>query len=390
MGQMPQPHVSPLIALKQTADFHGGIKAYEQAKADGLTKLEFEPWVVSRTPEFKNWFGDWESARALEFLERRSSTVILQGDELNISLSFRALVEEVFQTYEKCGCLEIPVQGIGLVALDRRAIQNSRGHGDRPERLVAFLAVPEILQNGLLIDSRPMRTDPLGRFSHIAGRLQLSDKQYIAVVQVKTPTETNSRMFTHQVFLKKKLQHPLHIRAASAEHAAEQTSGQRGAGVAEHILRKIYSVNPKSISKEIEAATQEPLPEAIEAFLALMRAKGVTLSPLVSQSPNYPLSPDSQKLLRLAKHARRVIRSSASEEVKAQAMGELEAGMKDVTGPGLTVVPLKRLLVAFALRRCSEGNLINAALDHDRATARRLELFQGHSQANGHSLTYSL
>jgi|GEM_PF-6195579 len=59
---MLQPPRNTSIDLKQTAHVHGGIKAYERAKEDGLTKLDFEPWLIARTAEFKNWFGDWEGA----------------------------------------------------------------------------------------------------------------------------------------------------------------------------------------------------------------------------------------------------------------------------------------------------------------------------------------
>ena len=38
---------------------YGGREAYEQAKADGKTKLTYGQWVQVRTPAFLEWFGDW-------------------------------------------------------------------------------------------------------------------------------------------------------------------------------------------------------------------------------------------------------------------------------------------------------------------------------------------
>ncbi|WP_249963462.1 LPD38 domain-containing protein [Histophilus somni] len=39
----------------------GGKEAYEQAVKEGKTELDYRQWVQVRTPEFKAWFGDWES-----------------------------------------------------------------------------------------------------------------------------------------------------------------------------------------------------------------------------------------------------------------------------------------------------------------------------------------
>jgi len=69
---MLQPSSNTTIDLKQTAHLYGGIKAYEKAQADGLTKLDFEPWLIARSAEFKTWFGDWESAASYRFLESGS------------------------------------------------------------------------------------------------------------------------------------------------------------------------------------------------------------------------------------------------------------------------------------------------------------------------------
>ncbi|WP_424408514.1 LPD38 domain-containing protein [Pasteurella sp. PK-2025] len=48
-------------SFNQTAEQYGGKQAYEQAKAQGRTELDYRQWVQVRTPEFKAWFGDWEN-----------------------------------------------------------------------------------------------------------------------------------------------------------------------------------------------------------------------------------------------------------------------------------------------------------------------------------------
>ena len=46
---------------RDTEERIGGRDAYDRAKADGKTKLNYGQWVTVRTPNFKAWFGDWEN-----------------------------------------------------------------------------------------------------------------------------------------------------------------------------------------------------------------------------------------------------------------------------------------------------------------------------------------
>ena len=52
--------------FKATERAYGGKAAYDRAKAAGKTKLNYGQWVQVRTPNFKAWFGDWETVRAQE------------------------------------------------------------------------------------------------------------------------------------------------------------------------------------------------------------------------------------------------------------------------------------------------------------------------------------
>ncbi|MBX6420186.1 MAG: hypothetical protein IRZ06_04135, partial [Nevskia sp.] len=50
--------------FSRTERAYGGREAYERARAEGRTKLNYRQWVQVRTPAFKRWFGDWETLRA--------------------------------------------------------------------------------------------------------------------------------------------------------------------------------------------------------------------------------------------------------------------------------------------------------------------------------------
>ncbi|NBI43228.1 hypothetical protein GVX76_06960 [[Haemophilus] felis] len=62
-GEMKQSadEKEKIRSFNATAEQYGGKPAYEQAKAQGKTELDYRQWVQVRTPEFKAWFGDWEN-----------------------------------------------------------------------------------------------------------------------------------------------------------------------------------------------------------------------------------------------------------------------------------------------------------------------------------------
>ncbi|MBN8464151.1 MAG: hypothetical protein J0M01_15280 [Dechloromonas sp.] len=79
---------------------YGGETAWEKAKADGKTKLNYRQWVQVRTPLFKAWFGDWEAAanatasRAARTLDqaRELATKFVNQPIENLSTKLRATV----------------------------------------------------------------------------------------------------------------------------------------------------------------------------------------------------------------------------------------------------------------------------------------------------------
>jgi len=196
-----------------------------------------------------------EAARQLqaELLAHRrfldgDPVVELQLDSLRVieerGCANESLASRIAAFYKAGGNAEVFVSDIGLVRLDLRAVRNSQWHGNQPERLAAFVAVPEILKKGRIIDASPMRDEPAGQFFQIAAPIRISGEEFIAVAQVKSPPPPKGliRLYVHQVFSKEKLRQPSDLRATAAGKPTKQTSGKEGAGAAETLLRHIYAV----------------------------------------------------------------------------------------------------------------------------------------------------
>jgi len=164
--------------------------------------------------------------------------------------SHEGLAPKLARFYDRNGDSEINVAGIGWVRLDLRAVRNSQWHGNQPERLAAFVVVPEVLKKGRLVETEPMRDAPKGRFYHIAAPIRIFGEAFIAVAQVKSPPPRGiTRLYVHQVFSREKLRRPSELRATNVGKPTKQTSGKEGAGAAETLLRRIYSVKERESAR---------------------------------------------------------------------------------------------------------------------------------------------
>lgn len=63
-GLLFQDMTAEQAQFAETEAAYGGREAYEAAKAEGRTELDYRQWVQVRTPAFKEWFGDWENDAA--------------------------------------------------------------------------------------------------------------------------------------------------------------------------------------------------------------------------------------------------------------------------------------------------------------------------------------
>ena len=61
-GLLFQDMTAEQAQFAETEAAYGGREAYEAAKAEGRTELDYRQWVQVRTPAFKEWFGDWENS----------------------------------------------------------------------------------------------------------------------------------------------------------------------------------------------------------------------------------------------------------------------------------------------------------------------------------------
>ncbi|MFC0939003.1 LPD38 domain-containing protein [Pasteurella multocida] len=117
----------------------GGYEAYQQAVKDGKTELSYRQWVQVRIPEFKAWFGDWESnpENASKVINPRT------GEPL---VAYHGTKAE-FNTFD-INKVANTIHGMGHYFSDDRDV--SKGYGDRV--INAFLKSDRTLsQDGITL-----------------------------------------------------------------------------------------------------------------------------------------------------------------------------------------------------------------------------------------------
>ncbi|MDD5855262.1 MAG: hypothetical protein PUC90_02850 [Prevotella sp.] len=182
-----------------------------RAKADGTymkapngkkSKLSPRQWVQVRTKAFKKWFGDWEKAFKKNFLLNGKAVSSLNGDEFGKKEGV-SLTDQVVSYYQTFGGKAFsPI--FGDVVLDRDGVDDSLAHGMGRLKAVAYAAVKDVIEKGVLID---YDTNHKGRgydSAVVAAPIEIDSKIYVCSVVVKR-NKKGCRFYLHEVTEQKRL-----------------------------------------------------------------------------------------------------------------------------------------------------------------------------------------
>lgn len=183
----------------------------DKAKEDGTymkapngkpTNLTEKQWVQVRTKAFKKWFGDWELYAIKKFLLRGNPVASLTGTEF-AKVEGKTLTDQVAEYFESIGGKAVSPL-FGDVVLDRDGADDSFSHGVGRTKAVAYAAVKEVIENGVLIDYDVNHKDRGYDSAVIAAPIRINKEDYICSVVVKRNLKDN-RFYLHEVIEQKKL-----------------------------------------------------------------------------------------------------------------------------------------------------------------------------------------
>ncbi len=186
----------------------------EQAKADGTymqapngepTNLTERQWLQVRTKAFKKWFGDWELAAKAKYLLGNKYVKVLTGTEFQKDET--PITKKVAQCYNDRFNGRIERKHFGEVILDERSVKDSIAHGIGRTKSAAFAAVPEIIRDGVEIDTQENWKGRNRDSFTFAAPVEIGGKPYVGVVIVtRGAVKGDNRFYLHEVILQENLQ----------------------------------------------------------------------------------------------------------------------------------------------------------------------------------------
>ncbi|MCL1926825.1 MAG: hypothetical protein FWF95_06800, partial [Syntrophorhabdaceae bacterium] len=182
---------------------HEGTDTWMKAPNGQPTNLSEHQWLAVRTPQFKQWFGDWEVEANAKWLLNSKEVASITGDEFKKS-STEDLLTQVDKFFKSIGG-KVDRAGIGSVILDRRGAKNSIGHKLGRAKAAAFAAVPEIIKQGRIIEYQENWKGRGYSTYVIAAPITIGAEKYIGEVVLNRKTK-GTNFYLHEVEIQEKLQ----------------------------------------------------------------------------------------------------------------------------------------------------------------------------------------
>ncbi len=215
------------------------------------SNLNERNWLLVRTEAFKDWFGDWKTQAKSTYLLEHLPIVELHGTEF--APDDVKLTDKVPAFYKEQYDGKVTRDGIGGVLLDKESVKDSISHGIGRIKSAAFAAVPNIIQDGIIIDSQNNWKERIYDSITIVAPITIAGERYIGVAITERLPNDKNFFYLHEVMLQKNL--------LNDNIKTDTEAGYHQEDIAK-ILKNIVSDN--SDSSKVVDANGEPLVEDIE------------------------------------------------------------------------------------------------------------------------------
>ena len=224
-------------------------KGYMLAPNGEPTKLSEDQWLMVRTPNFKRWFGDWETLAEYEFLNGKSIRDI--STKSVPSGGFAAIREWAAKIFERQGGVA-KNSILGDVILDKASVRDSLAHGGANlYKSAAFEVAKDVIEKGYLIFNDVNK----GRDSYyFAAPINIDGVPNIVVALVHK-YDNDNRFYLHSVGTKESL---LGNRVSGLSKDKSSNTSTTYPRDYLQALQNIFNVKPEDVSKVVDE-NGEPL-----------------------------------------------------------------------------------------------------------------------------------
>nr|WP_156469167.1 hypothetical protein [Cephaloticoccus primus] len=249
---------------------YGGRGAYDAAAAAGRTKLGYWQWLQVRTPEFKEWFGDWEGLRAQKRLDAMQPVSVPIPDKWR-GLPVEQLRKEALEKLRGLvgdkrkgeGFTDIEHPELGTIRVDGRGVRKTKHASADPAKLLVAAHVDKILPEAIYSRSEPPEEGSnkpnTEGVSKLLARVEVDGLELVAIFTVLR--EPDGSWYYNTVVV-----HDL--KSAEGEAGGltteynQQSAEKRAAPLSslrEHHRKPLRRVNPETVSQAVDPETGEPV-----------------------------------------------------------------------------------------------------------------------------------
>lgn len=258
-GGADQANTEAERQFKETERAYGGRAAYDKAKAEGETKLTYGQWAQVRTPNFKEWFGDWEAVRTQQRLDAMKPVQVRVPDAwrgLGNAELRQKMAEELDRMVREKVRIEHP--DLGEIRVGRAGAKKTQSTSKDPAKIIVAADLENILPAALHARSNaPVEKEQgVNGYSTLLARVEVDGHALVASFSIRQ--QQDGAWYYNTVALH------------DAKEKAQDSYGSPGAlsrplgetpiaGLSDFIRRSLARVNPDEVSKVTDPATGEPL-----------------------------------------------------------------------------------------------------------------------------------
>jgi len=258
-------------ALKLIARAYGGRTAWAKERGERKTQLDYEPWLIVRSQEFKAHFGDWEASRGLRRLNQTESL------KLNglARLANKAAIKAAFRNF---GEVKNHYDSRKIVFPNAMAGKIERHKGFDTKRVAAAFdqlfagAVPIISELEELREGHKPHPN-LESFHHYVGKFEQSGGHYyirftvwqykaeppqVGISQAHSSFISKSRLYEESADISSSVWAPVIDRA--------MTESSQNAALSDAKLAAWLAAGKSKITTVLDAETGEPLASTVAEF----------------------------------------------------------------------------------------------------------------------------
>ena len=182
--------------------FSQQIGTYLKGLTGRQTHLIEEQWLMVRTTEFKQEYGDWENFYKSQYLLKAPVVSSLSGNEFSV-VKGKTLTEQVAEYFDTVGG-KVKSPFFGDVILDKKGADDSLAHGMGRLKAIAYAAVKDVIECGVLIDYDINHKERGYNSFIVVAPISIAKKRFVCCVVIRRNLLEN-KFYLHEVIKKEEL-----------------------------------------------------------------------------------------------------------------------------------------------------------------------------------------